>query len=177
MRESGISIARTPMLAAAVLAAALVAALAIVEAVSDSETRRPPGMIAPWADYILALDEALAAGDVRAARWAYQEAYNAALGSRRWEAMADIGDAALRLGDARRARTTYLTAAFRARGVRSPDGVLRAVEGFVALGDEQAAQRWLREAEDLAAGDASTHARVRTAAHRFAERSATAGSP
>ncbi|MGH7325717.1 MAG: hypothetical protein ACREJ9_13890, partial [Candidatus Rokuibacteriota bacterium] len=72
------------------------------------------------------------------------------------------------------ARTAFLTAAVRARSARSADGLLRAVEGFVTLGDDQVAERCLREAETFAADESTTRARVRAAAERLRERSATA---
>jgi hypothetical protein len=170
--ENGTVSTRILVVLAAVVGAALLITLVIVEAMSGTEDRRPPGMPAPWADHLVALTEALAAQDRRLASLAYEEAYSAALASRRWEAMADVGDAALELGDTRRARIAYLTTAFRARVTRSPAGVLRAVDGFSALGDRPVAEQWLRVARRLAKTDSVERARVSEVAKRLADRAA-----
>ncbi len=49
---------------------------------------------------VRAVDDALAKNAVGAAGRAWHTAYGAALGSRRWEDMVEVGDAALRLGEA-----------------------------------------------------------------------------
>jgi hypothetical protein len=155
--------------AAGLLAAALLVALAVVETFSGGEGPYPSGISAPWADHLVALAEALAAGDHRLASLAYEEAYTSGLASRRWDAMADVGDAALELGDQRRARIAYLTTAFRARAAASATGVLRAVSGFSALGDQTVAEQWLRVARKLARTDAVEMARVSAMAKRLAD--------
>jgi hypothetical protein len=172
MSERGARTKRVIVMAAGVVWAALVIALAIVEAISTAgdERQPPPGMSAPWADHLVALAEARAAQDRRMAGLAYQDAYSSALASRRWEGMADVGDAALGLGDVRRARIAYLTAAYRARGVRSAAGVLRAVDGFSALGDLKVATHWLRVARKIAGPDLVERARVGVVAQRLADR-------
>src|SRR5438445_11856052 len=79
---------------------------------------------------------------VASAELSWPDAYRAALGSRRWDAMVEVGDAALRIGEATgdrevaaaRARRCYLEALFRARDQRSVDGVPRVAEAFAALG-------------------------------------------
>lgn len=169
MSERGARTKRVIALAAGVVWAALLIALAIIESISTAgdERQLPPGMSAPWADYLVALAEARAAQDRRMAGLAYQDAYYSALASRRWEGMADVGDAALDLGDARRARIAYLTAAYRARNARSAAGVLRAVDGFSALGDLKVATHWLRVAGKIAGPDALERARVGVVARRL----------
>lgn len=146
--------ARWPQQTAAVLlllAAAVTAACGAVPDRSDA---------APWVAHIQAMDAALARGDVSAAVRARHDAYLAALGSRRWEGMADVGDASLRLGalsGARRAmvpeaRRAYLSALFRARQQRSLDGVLHVAEAFAALGDRDVARQALFMASAMNAG-------------------------
>ena len=113
---------------------------------------------APWATHIQRMDEALAGEFADVAAQAWWEAYVAALLSRRWDALIDVGNAALRIGDATgqqgrsqaQARGVYWTAFFHARQQRSADGVLRAAEGFAALGDREVAARCVRLAEQLA---------------------------
>lgn len=162
----------SPVVVVALVFAGLAAALAIaVDFVDDGATRRPPvGLAAPWADRLVALEEALAANDAKAASWAFQEAYRLALGSRRWEGMADVGDASLRIGNSVKARIAYLTAGVRARTAHSSVGALRTAEGFAALGDHEAATRWIAVAGDLAGPDPTAMARVNAVAERVAVR-------
>lgn len=165
---------RTYVVVAGLVVVALVIALAIAEAMG-SEPTPVAGMDAPWADYIIAVDEALAAKDLAAARWALQRAYGAALGSRRWEGMIDVGDAAVHLGDVPRARNAYLAALFRARNQRSLEGVLRAAEAFATLGDRQVAEECLRVAQELAGHDPGALTRVGALVQRLDDRSVAAG--
>ena len=169
MAPQGTVLTRAFVVATGLLWAALLVTLAIVETISGSEDQRPPGISAPWADHLVVLAEALAARNQRLASLAYEEAYTSGLASRRWEAMADVGDAALGLGDQRRARIAYLTTAFRARAAGSATGVLRAVIGFSVLGDRSAAEHWLRVAKKLAQTDAVERARVSAVANRLAD--------
>ncbi len=162
----------SPVLIMALVFAGLAVALAVaVDVIDDSSGRGSPiGMAAPWADQLVALEEALAANDVKTARWAFQEAYRLALGSRRWEAMADVGDAALRIGNPTKARIAYLTTAVRARAANSSVGALRAAEGFAGLGDNEAVDRWIAVARDLAGPDPRAWARVNAVVERVAIR-------
>lgn len=126
---------------------------------------------APWVPYLHRLDEAVASGNVSAGERALHEAYTAALGSRRWEGMIEVGHAYLRIGDASgsrraaaaKARQSYLTGLFRARQQGSVDGVLLAAEGFHDLGDREVVLQCLRIAEHLAttADDGGALARIR----------------
>jgi hypothetical protein len=156
-----------------------VAALAIAVDISEDDSFRRPavGLPAPWADQLVALEEALAASDVKAARWAFTEAYHLAFSSRRWEGMADVGDAAHRIGNPSKARIAYLTAAVRARTARSAGGTLRAAEGFAALGDDEIANKWIAVARALAGADPMAQARVNALAERLAARTSAEAQP
>ncbi len=103
-------------------------------------------VVEPWRVHVGAMDRALERADASAAVRAWRDAHSAALDSRRWEAMIEVGDAALRMGEAREgsklgARQAYLTALGRARRDGSVDGVRRAAAGFDALGDLEVAAR------------------------------------
>lgn len=113
---------------------------------------------APWAGHLQRVDAALARGDVPTAFSAWRAAYGTALGSRRWDGFADVGDAYLRIGRASgapsravpRARDLYLSALFRARDAGSLDGVLRIAAAFERLGDRAVAAQALGMARRLA---------------------------
>ena len=130
------------------------------------------GGTAPWAAPLTTVDAALAAGDVAAARSAWQVAYGAALGSRRWEGFADAADAYLRIGRASsapdsaapRARDLYLSALFRARDAGSLDGVLRIAAAFDNLGDRDVTVQALRMARRLAGSHPAPSVHERLAA-------------
>ncbi|HSF06641.1 MAG TPA: hypothetical protein VLG10_12695 [Methylomirabilota bacterium] len=151
---------RGPLLFVALAIAVLLIALAIVEAIGGQARPEP----APWAEYLKSMEDALAAGDARAADWLLRQAHWVALGSRRWEGMLEVGDAAVRAGNVTAARTAYLTAAYRARRLRSFEGILAAVEAFAALGDREVAGQWLGVANELAKPNESARARVRAVA-------------
>jgi len=118
-----------------------------------------------WDQYIRVMDEALARGDVNAARMAREAAYSAALGSRRWDAMAAVGDASVRFmefpagGHAMRTevRRIYRSALFRARHQGSAEGVLRVSEAFADLGDRDVAREGLTMAEEMLAASYRAH--------------------
>jgi len=123
----------------------------------------------PWLVAIRAMDQAVSQGDVHAAMTSRREAYQTALGSRRWDALADVGDATSRLAntpgvtgqmkaDARRA---YLEALFRARRQGSLEGVLRVAEAFAALGDREVARQGVVIANVLAARSPAPETRER----------------
>lgn len=152
---------RGPLLFVALGIAVLLIALAIVEALGGQARPEPDP---PWAEYLKSMDDALAAGDTRAADWLLRQAHWAALGSRRWEGMLEVGDAARRAGNVTAARTAYLTAAYRARRLRSFEGILGVVEAFAALGDREVAEQWLGVAKEFAHPSESALARVRAVA-------------
>lgn len=100
---------------------------------------------------LAAIDEALARRDMSRAVFEWRDAYGVALRSRRWEAMADVGDAAVRIdavvsrptghpsGFRAEARQAYLRALLDARAAGSPEGIHRAAAAFAALGDAEMA--------------------------------------
>ena len=114
---------------------------------------------ASWDQYIQVMDDALARGDFYAADLARQTAYLMALGSRRWEAMAAVGDAYARFADhpgasptlRPEARRIYRSALSRAGQQGSIEGVLRVSEALAGLGDRDAAREGLATAAALAA--------------------------
>ena len=148
-----------------IVAAALFLALAIAEAMAADST-------APWALHLRQVEQALGQRNLGVARYAWQEAYGAALRSRRWEGLIEVGDAWLRMsevtGDSKAseatARRIYLGALFLARQQGSLDGVLSAAEAFARLGDYEVVERGLQMAERIAA-----QARDVEMSHRVAE--------
>ena len=114
---------------------------------------------ASWDQYIQAMDDALARGDFYAADLARQTAYLMALGSRRWEAMAAVGDAYVRFVERPgasptlrpEARRICRSALSRAGQQGSIEGVLRVSEALAGLGDREAAREGLAMAAALAA--------------------------
>jgi hypothetical protein len=147
-----------------------------------SEARATVVNDAALSAHLLAVDAALARGDVIAATQALHTAYQAALGTRRWQGLIAFGDAAIRVGNAsgarqpgiEQARRAYLLALFRARGEGSLDGALRAAQSFTALGDREVANGCLSVASKLARTDAD-RARVREMAARVNERALADG--
>jgi hypothetical protein len=129
----------------------------------------------PWRVELARVDEALRERNVSAAARAWHEAHRAAIGSRRWDAMVDVGQAYLRIGDragARpaaepKARQAYLIALFRARQAGSVDGILRVADAFAGLGDMDIVERSIRMAERLATRTPDDSARQKV--RRFAE--------
>jgi hypothetical protein len=128
--------------------------------------RRPP----VWAAYLEMVDAALAQHDVSTAVRAWREAHAAALRTRAWRPLVEVGDAVIRIGrlDSGRgayvthARETYMAALIRARADRSVDGVLRVAESFAALGDRRVVEQCLVIADRLGAStDNEVIARLR----------------
>jgi len=110
-----------------------------------------------WKSHVWSVDRAIDEDDVAQAARAWREAYGAALGSRRWQAMLEVGLASLRIGRATgtleghrdKARQCYLTALFRARHQKSAEGASRVADAFAELGDVEVASRATRVAETL----------------------------
>jgi len=112
-----------------------------------------PGPPPTFAGQMTRLDEALTGRDVGRAAREWRNAYSVALAARRWEPMADMGDAALRIdvlargrgdyptGFRAEARQAYLRALFQARSQHAPDGIERVAQAFAALGDNEMAIR------------------------------------
>jgi hypothetical protein len=140
----------------------------------------PRRLLTPWRTDLDELERALATGDHARAMRAWSDAETAALASRRWEPLLEVGDAALRVGDGTgspararlSARHAYRAALFRARAQRSVDGVLRAADAFARLGDRDVTEGALHAARKLAAGtpDADLRSRVELDAARIAAR-------
>lgn len=115
------------------------------------------------------LDTALGSGRLSEATAAWERAYADALGTQRWETMADVGDAALRIAGRQgrsdifraNARRVYRIAVSRARRAGSLDGVLRLGRGFLHLGDSSGVEQCIAIAEQLAGADRREQARVR----------------
>jgi hypothetical protein len=117
--------------------------------------RRPP----TWAAYLELVDASIAQRDVSTAVRAWREAHAAAVRTRAWQPLVEVGDAVIRISrlDGARgayvaqARGTYMAALVRARADRSVDGVLRVAEAFAALGDHGVVEQCLLIAEGLGA--------------------------
>jgi 5-carboxymethyl-2-hydroxymuconate isomerase len=105
------------------------------------------------------VDAALAQQDVSTAQRAWREAHAAALRTRAWRPLVEVGDAVIRIGRvdgyrpayAAQAREAYMAALVRARAGRSVEGVLRVAESFAALGDHHLVDQCLAIAEGLGA--------------------------
>jgi hypothetical protein len=156
------------------LAMALIAlAIAEVTATDMSHTT-------PWTSYIQSAAEALAKQNLMTAERAWNEGYVAALKSRQWQGLVEIGHAALRIGkmngtekaSVAKARTSYLIALFLARHEGSVEGVLGVADAFDALGDREVTDQCARIAERLAAQsrDANARNQVRAFQERLAAR-------
>ncbi len=147
--------------------------LALTEAAASHE-QLGGNSDAPWANHIRTLDDALAKKNISAAERALHQAYLAALGSRHWEGMVEVGDATLRVGEVSgyrkvseaKARRMYLQAFVRARQQGSIDGLLRTAEAFSALGDREVADQGIRLVERLAEQARDTEARDRVRVFR-----------
>lgn len=126
----------------------------------------------PWAGHIREMDEALAQRNVEAAERAWHDAYLAAVGSRLWQGMVEVGDASLRIGAVRgfrkvseaTARQSYLDALSRASQLGSLEGVLRTTQALAALRDRAVVEQCLRIAENLASQTRTAQAKNRVRA-------------
>jgi hypothetical protein len=125
----------------------------------DVETERRHDADASWTAHLRVLDDALARGDVSAAVRAWHDANAAALASRRWDALVEVGDAFLEIGRATgtpsaakpNARLAYMAALGRANASKSVDGILRIADAFEKLGDHEVSRQCLKLAKSLAA--------------------------
>ena len=110
-----------------------------------------------WTQRVALVDEALARGDLSHATHEWRDAYGAALRSRRWDALVEVGDRAVRIAEVAggsthfraEARQAYLTALFQARAQRAVEGMHRAAAAFERLGDSEMAQGARRLAGNL----------------------------
>ena len=148
------------------LAALMMAAASSIVGLAVSSTKpvsveRPvlnePSSPPSWIQHVTLVDEAIEQLDLRLAMYEWREAYGAAVGSRRWEAMGEVGERTLRIselaGDSQefraQARKAYRNALFRARAQRSVEGVHRMADAFERLGDAEVAAEARRMAKDL----------------------------
>ena len=102
-----------------------------------------------WALRLTLVDEAVASNNVSQAIYQWREAYGAALGSRRSEVLASVGDAALRI-DAlagsqgvfhQEARDAYHGSMLLAHAQRDGRTMMRSAESLAQLGDTRAPER------------------------------------
>jgi hypothetical protein len=137
----------------------------------------------PWHVHAGKANAALEADDLGTATYHWREAYVAAVASRRWQGMVEVGDLHRRIGArggfsgaaAARARECYLTALLRARAEGSIDGVLQATDAFLEIGDDAVVSQGLQIARAVATRDPDPRARERVAMlEARAARSATA---
>lgn len=168
-----------------VFVVAVLASLAVVEVwFSERPSVNSPVTIEPLRSTRNAVleerDGSLAMLDRSGVMRAWNESWDAALTSRRWDALIAVGDDALRLGDldgapetARaNARLAYRAALIRARASHSVEGTLRVADAFANIGDFDAAEAALRVARQLVASnpDRNLRARVELDASRIAAR-------
>lgn len=140
--------------------------------VEDATPAGTSGVDAAWRLHVALVDQALGRGDVSTAVRAWHDAYGAAMGSRDWAAMLEVGDAFHRIGDVAHsregakpnARQAYLVGLVRAWRAESVTGVLRAAQSFAALGDREVASAALGIADRLARAQADDGARARVQA-------------
>lgn len=108
-----------------------------------------------WRVHVTRVDDAIAHSSMTIAAYHWQDAYGAALRSRRWDALIEVGAAAVRIAATRdmdhgfriEARRAYRAALARARAEKSPDGLRRVARAFRDLGDHEAAAQAERLAE------------------------------
>jgi hypothetical protein len=138
---------------------------------TDSREERP----VTWSTHLEAMDRALAQRDIQAAAAAWREAHGAAIRTRAWRPLVEVGEAAVRIGMVTghqrsytmRAREVYMAALSRARADRSVEGVLHVGEAFEALGDQAIVEQCLIIAERMGASRyADDNARLRALAGR-----------
>jgi hypothetical protein len=154
--------------------AAVTAVVALELAAGAAGASEKTGSGESWAPPLAAVERALGRGDIATAEQALRDAYTAAVGSRTWEGMVEVGDAYRRVGKASeaRARAAYLAALFRARQQGSLAGVSRVAEGFAALGDREVVTLCIRVAKELAARltDAQQRERAEASIERLVRR-------
>lgn len=168
-----------------ILAAALAIAPAGAAILDQRSSGAPIEPAMTWEQHVERVDAALASHDLHTAREAVRDAYAAAVTSRRWEPLLDVGDAQRRVEEASgfatlgkaSARANYLFALFRARDQRSLDGVLQAANAFSRLGDASVVRQALVVARDVAGRDPVAHARIDIAAEELDVRLASADGP
>jgi hypothetical protein len=158
----------TSLTAAVVVAITLSAAAFVIEATAVNAVAATDS---PWYAHAARAEAALDEGQITAAMQHWQEAYAAAIGSRRSDGLVELGHLYRRLpvrdrlGESAIARAgqCYLIALLRARGERSIDAILRSTEAFLELKDETMVAQGLKVAREVAAGDPDPRALNRIA--------------
>jgi hypothetical protein len=114
-----------------------------------------PDPVPAWVQRIALVDEALGRSDLSRAIYEWREAYGAALGSKRADALIAVGDRAVRIADLAggssrfrtEAKDVYVHAGLRARIERSWATVLETAGVLDKLGDTERAGQLRRFAE------------------------------
>jgi hypothetical protein len=127
-----------------------------------------------WALHGQAVDAALARGDIAAAMHQWHQGLAAALRSRTWLGLVEMGDAYLRIAEAGGlrgpakpvARSVYLEALVQAKSQRSADGALHVAAAFERLGDRVVVEQCVRVAEAQARRQRDAQALLEAAALR-----------
>lgn len=153
----------------AILAAIAVVMMSATMAVEGLAVKATAAADSPWYVHTAQANAALEAGRLTAAMQHLQEAYAAAVASRRSDGLVEVGNLYRRLGAhgrpgetaVVRARQCFLTALLRARGEGSIDGVLRATEAFLDLNDDAMVSQGLKFAREMATRDPDPRARER----------------
>jgi hypothetical protein len=162
----------------AIALGAMIATAVMVEAMAVHTTAAAES---PWYVHTSRANLALEAGQLTVAIQHAQEAYAAAVASRRSDGMVEVGHLYRRLGargrfgeGVARARQCYLTGLLRARAEGSIDGILRATEAFLELEDEAMVAQGLKFAREVAARDPDprAHERIALLAARLARSNA-----
>jgi hypothetical protein len=136
------------LVAAASIASGI--AIAHIPSLPELETPPPVDRVDDLRARLVAVDEALARKDVSRAIYLWRDAYGLALGLRRWDAMAAVGDVAMRIdattsplgrpiGFRAEARQAYLRALVDAHAAGEREAIGLIADAFAALGDARMA--------------------------------------
>ena len=139
-------------IAGIVAAASIGSGLAIghVPSLPEIETPAPVHRVDDLQARLAAVDAALARKDVSRAIYLWRDAHGIALGLRRWDAMAAVGDLAMRIdaatsplgrptGFRAEARQAYLRALYEARAAGEREAIDLIADAFAAMGDAKMA--------------------------------------
>lgn len=147
---------------AARLGAYLLVVLVVAGTLVWNADARPT--VVGWREALQRTDTALAGGDPRAARQAWEQAYRAAIAARTPEGLLAVGEVAHdRFADRPSARRAFLRALLQARERRDAPGVAAAAAAFASLGDREVADRGFAIAAALASDHGSVATRERVA--------------
>ena len=139
-------------IAGLVAAASIGSGLAVSHLPSLPEIETPPPVhrVDDLQARLAAVDAALAQNDVSRAIYLWRDAHGIALGLRRWDAMAAVGDLAMRIdaatsplgrptGFRAEARQAYLRALYDARAAGEREAIDLIADAFAAMGDAKMA--------------------------------------